>query len=264
MYPNTLNDFHIWQTLLQTAVVGSGKASLPPPLLDYLRGKGLDTQAPEEEILLEAAVLTSLRIKAGRAFPTCEGPFPEPLPARTEVINAIAARSLTLILNGPFGPALPEWLELFAKEDMALPPESLPGLLDRCVEDNIARSWIEPHLGERARWLIAQNPAWASLSAIQALDREPKPVPGWTENQARAWIAELQFLLASTSNEAWNWWDYRDKFREAAFLVPPLPDAPWLGGWEYVSPRNQFFWKNDIDYFLEAVHFRIEMHQAFF
>lgn len=259
-----MNDFYIWETLLQAAIVGTGKGVLPPPLLDHFMQKGLSAHSTPEETLLEASALTRLRIRAGRNFPHWEGSLPEGLPPEEEDIHVRAGRFLSAILSGRFAPALEEWLRLFAASGSALPPEGLPGLLDRCAGDEGVRNLVMPHLGERARWLIAQNPAWAPL-AVQGPKKKHrlKETPLWTEKHARDWVAELQLLLISAGDNAWHLWDYRDKLREAAYLVPPIPDAPWLGGWEHIPNRTAFLWKNDIDSFLHTVQFRIEMYEAF-
>lgn len=502
-----MDDFTIWKTLVQAAVVGTDRSGLPPPLLEQLAGKGLDVYGAPEEALLSAAALTRLRIKAGMVFPEWNRPLPEPAPIQTGVIHSQASRFLSMLLGGRYAPAFGEWLQLFTKRNLSLPPESLPGLLNRCVEDESVREALEPYLGERAQWLIAQNPAWAILTQevdaevwhtgsrpqrlaffrrfrkkepaaarslleetwesesvedkvafldilhsglsvpdelllvrgqsdrrqevrhtagrllaqlpgsalnvellrladrmvqfdgkqVQLLppaewpgwvqdnglvkkDKDPDPeerlqaflewIPpaywsekwglsgemileyvlrrsdllpvkkaliqaairyrdaGWAEaileyqamgledqeiripqyeqltgllsieafqnliaraweeaaedlsefgpaedllrysthpweaSFARDWLGQFQALLI-TSGDSWHLWDYRELLRHAAFRVPPLPDAPWLGGWDQVPARTFFLWKEDIDYFLRVVRFRIDMQEAF-
>ncbi|MDV7393219.1 hypothetical protein RZS08_17735, partial [Arthrospira platensis SPKY1] len=53
----------------------------------------------------------------------------------------------------------------------------------------------------------------------------------WDEEFAREWLAELQRALIG-SPDSWDLWDHRAVLRHAAFRLPLLPDAPWLGGWE--------------------------------
>ena len=117
-----MNDFYLWQTLSQTAVVGTGKAALPPPLLGFFAAKGMDVHTSPEETLLAAAALVQLRIRAGRQFPRWEGPVPEAVSMGPGAINDRAGRSLAAILSGRFAPALGEWLELFAASGLSLPP----------------------------------------------------------------------------------------------------------------------------------------------
>ena len=502
-----MDDFTIWTTLVHAAVVGTDRSALPPPLLEQLAGKGLDVYGSAEEALLSAAALTRLRIKAGRVFPEWKTALPEPAFFQAGVIHSQASRFLSILLSGRYVPAFGEWLQLFTQRKLSLPPESLPGLLNRCVEDESVREALEPWLGELAQWLISQNPAWAILglredpeiwhsgsrtermaylsqlrkkdpaaartlleetwetestedkvafqeilglglsisdepllrrgqsdrrqevrhtagkllaqipgSAINGqllalADRivqfdgkrvrlapppewpdwlhenglvkkgkDPDPeerlqavlewIPpahwsktwdlagemiveyllswpdllplkkalilatiryrdaGWAEaileyqtmgledqeikvpqyeqmtgllsaetfqnliaraweeaaedlsefgpaenllrysthpweaSFAREWLGQFQALLI-TSGESWDLWSYHEFLRHAAYRVPPLPEAPWLGGWDQLSPRTGFLWKEDIDYFLRVVRFRIDMQEAF-
>lgn len=442
-----MDDYNIWQTLVQTAVVGAGRASLPPPLLEELSARGIDIYAPEEEVLLAAAALVRQRIRAGQALPQRSEPLAQPVSFALGVVNPSASRFLSVMLNGKFAAALPEWLELFSRSGQSLPPESLPGLLSRCVAEPSLREMLAPHLGDRARWLISQNPAWAALKEplpgerqrrlslfvkkekldakkiaglpqgellekLRAFADQCAPQNGtrarldipvefpewayqsglikkrkdqdytetfatllswlpprhweerwesnaefiyeyimedaaagpwrkslvnaaslymapewaeiildshatgrqvleftapeieqlsgllgretfqdlirrafeengprlddldnaaelllhsrhpWDEAVSREWLAEFQKLLI-LSGDSWDLLDYREMLRQAAYKVPPLEDAPWMGGWEHIPPKGYYFWKDEIDYFLRVLKFRIDMHKAF-
>lgn len=160
-----MDDYTIWKTLVQTAVVGAGRTSLPPPLLEELAARGIDIYAPEEEVLLAAAALIRQRIRAGQVLPQRLNITVQAVSLENVVVNPSASRFLTAMLGGKYAAALPEWLELFSRSGLSLPPESLPGLLNRCVADPSLREMLEPHLGARAQWLIGQNPAWATLES---------------------------------------------------------------------------------------------------
>lgn len=444
-----MDDFSIWQTLLQTAVVGADRAGLPPPMLEELARRGIDIHASPEEVLLAAAALVRHRIRAGQVFPKLRDELPEPAPLSHGIINRQASRLLGVMLSGRFAPALPEWLELFSRSGLTLPPESLPALLNRCVNDPETRRLLEPHWDARARWLIRQNPAWAVLnepapgaeqkrldrfikqekldakkisglpegelleeirqladSCIVLMEKGknvvkiPDPLPDWAFQHGlvrrrkgqdpaglfitllswlppRYWaercqagpadtylryfgfmqadqlagsvvnatllygdpewaevllnthasqagyrelspmeIAGLAFLMptekfqqliwkAYESNnglylsnlatleqvmlnsehpwpkelsgwwlkdvqdmvisygQSWSMYDHRQKLRHAAFKVPPDPDASWMRGWEQIPQHTLYIWKDDIDYFLRVLRFRIDMHEAF-
>ncbi|MBK7408567.1 MAG: hypothetical protein IPJ40_11215 [Saprospirales bacterium] len=85
----------------------------------------------------------------------------------------------------------------------------------------------------------------------------------WEATFSREWLGTLQALLITSGGDSWNLWDYREFLRQAAYRVPALPDAPWLEGWGEISPRTRYLWKDDVDYFLRVVRFRIDMHKAF-
>lgn len=442
-----MDDYSIWQTLVQTAVVGAGRASLPPPLLEELSDRGIDIYAPEEEVLLAAAALIRQRIRAGQVLPQRTESLAPPVSFAQGVVNPSASRFLAVMLGGKYAAALPEWLELFSRSGQSLPPESLPGLLSRCVADPSLREMLAPHLGDRARWLIGQNPAWAALESplpteqqrrldlfIKQEKLDAKKITGqpqgelleklrafadqcvtqsgtracldipyefpdwayqsglikkrkdqdyteifvtllswlpprhweerwesnaefiyeyimeergadswrkslvnaanlymapewaeiildshamrhhpleftapqieqlsslldrdvfqglirrafdegglylndldnaaelmrhsrhpWNQEISREWLAEFQKVLI-LSGDAWDLLDYREMLRQAAFKAPPLEDAPWMGGWEHIPQKGYYFWKDEIDYFLRVLKFRIDMHKAF-
>lgn len=443
-----MDDHSIWQTLLQTALVGAERTSLPPPLLEELSARGIDIYAPEEEVLLAAAALFRQRIRAGQVLPQNYAPLAQPVSFAQGVVNPSASRFLSVVLSGKYAAALPEWLELFSRSGLTLPPESLPGLLSRCVADPSLREMLAPHLGDRAHWLIGQNPSWAALqeplpgeqqrrldlfikqekldakkitglpggellenlrsfadqcvpqSGTRARLETPYEFPEWAyqsglikkrkdqdytetfatllswlpprhweerwesnaefiyeyimedaaagpwrkslvnaanlymasgwaeiildshatgrqvleftasqieqlsgllsrevfqdiirrafeeigprlddldnaaelllhsrhpwdERVSREWLAEFQKLLI-LSGDAWDLLDYREMLRQAAYKVPPLEDAPWMGGWEHIPPKGLYLWKDEIDYFLRVLKFRIDMHKAFY
>lgn len=273
-----MDDFTIWQTLVQTAVVGAGRASLPPPLLEELSARGIDIYAPAEEVLLSAAALIRQRLRAGQVLPQRAEPLAQPVSFVQGVVNPSASRFLSVMLSGKYAEALPEWLELFSRSSLSLPPESLPGLLSRCVADPDLRVMLEPYLDDRARWLIAQNPAWADMekplpgeqkllekqenpdATIELAFNSPHP---WSETLSREWVKELQKKLSGAGGAGWDLFPYRDFLRKLAFKAPPIEEAPWMGGWEYISPEYLHYWKDDIDYFLRVLKFRIDMHKAF-
>ena len=440
-----MTDLEIWQTLVQTAVVGAERAALPPPLLDELERRGIDPFAAPEEVLLSAAALVRQRIRAGQLLPRLTDIPEPPMPEENAVINPQASRFLSIILSGRFAPALREWVGHFSRSGQSLPPESLPGLLKHCAGDPAIRELLEPHLGPRARWLIRQNPDWAALEhplpdasqqrlnqfvklekldtakvrglpeadtldALKAfadtclsaegmqvqlrlpdgfpdwlfregwarkrkaadatlqtalawippghwtekLDSAPDFIceyrlqtpdlalfrrslahaavlygdaewaaallnihaiyPGflevdpsclaqlialvpagvfqdliaqvwadagddldefkpaeelllrslhpWDEEFAGEWLAELQRVLIG-SPDSWDLWDHRAVLRHAAYRLPVLPDAPWLGGWTQMPQRTYYLWKDDIEYFLRVLQFRTEMQEAF-
>jgi hypothetical protein len=443
-----MDDHAIWQTLVQTAVVGAGRTSLPPPLLEELSARGIDIYASEEEVLLAAAALIRQRIRAGQVLPQRLEAAAQTVFFENVVVNPSASRFLSAMLGGKYAAALPEWLELFSRSGLSLPPESLPGLLSRCVADPSLREMLAPHLGSRARWLIGQNPTWADLESplpaeqqrrldlfVKQEKLDAKKIAGlpqgelleklrafadecvpqrksragldipvefpdwayqgglikkrkdqdftetfatllswlpprhweerwesnpefiynyvmdeaigdawrkslvnaailymepewaavildshatrhhaleftaqeiaqlssllgrevfqglirrafeeggphlhdldnaaelmlhsrhpWDERVSREWLAEFQKLLI-LSGDSWDLLDYREMLRQAAYKVPPLEDAPWMGGWEHIPQKGYYFWKDEIDYFLRVLKFRIDMHKAFY
>jgi hypothetical protein len=416
-------------------------------LLEELSARGIDIYAPEEEVLLAAAALIRQRIRAGQALPQRLDTAAQAVSFENVVVNPSASRFLSVMLSGKYAAALPEWLELFSRSGQSLPPESLPGLLSRCAADPSLREMLAPHLGDRARWLIAQNPDWTALESplpseqqrrldlfIKQEKLDPKKITGlpqdellenlrafagqcvpqsgtrarldipdelpewacqsglikkrkdqdftetfttllswlpprhweerwasnaefiynhvmaevtgdalrkslvnaanlymapdwaevildghamrhhaleftapqleqlssllsrevfqglirrafeesgprlddldnaaelllhsrhpWDERVSREWLAEFQQLLI-LSGDSWDLLDYREMLRQAAYKVPPLEDAPWMGGWEHIPPKGLYLWKDEIDYFLRVLKFRIDMHKAF-
>lgn len=155
----------LWEKILQLALLGSERSHLDPVVVESLRQYRVDPEDPLPQVILSgAATLHQIRRLNIQTQPY-QHVLPEP--AREEEIYhdlpPISLQHLNQILNGKFRPALSEFVQLLVKRRFLLPPESLPGLLDDCLQDPELWQDIQPLLGQRADWLIVQHPQWRAL-----------------------------------------------------------------------------------------------------
>jgi hypothetical protein len=232
----------VWQTLVTTATLGTDRQPLSLPKskddraatpieyrLDRLLAQ-IDTTDPAKALLSAAAVL-SLVQKAGRVpvIPDFDPISPCP-PEDLPVCREGAAHSLQRMLAGEFPEVLPEWLAAVAAARVRVPPECLPDLLNW---GNRHPQWKLPILtvvGDRGRWLAAQNPDWQY--AEELIDRSI-----WETGTSamRLWV--LQLLRDRDPAQARDWvsstWKQDKAPDRAAFLATfkmglSLADEPLL------------------------------------
>lgn len=158
-----------WQALLGAAILGADRGTY---LLDGAGGGAATLlaqtagQDPAEAMLTQAAILSTYG-RAGRRIAGESPPQLELAPAdERPTCSARAGRQLEDILFGEFQDFLPEWCGLADAAGVRAPDELLPTLLRRAVSARSAETAaISPILGERGRWLAAQEPRWSAAFA---------------------------------------------------------------------------------------------------
>lgn len=161
--------------LTQAALLGTERqplASLPAAgALGRLAGQ-LDIQRREQSLLALAALL-GLYERAGRLAGRDSGPLPAACAAESlPRANDRAGSLLLRLLAGEWDELLPEWLALGSRAGQLAPPETLPPLLARGAAKAGLRQAMLPVLGERGRWLAAQNPEWAWVNGAATEDEK--------------------------------------------------------------------------------------------
>jgi Family of unknown function (DUF5691) len=218
----------VWQTLVTAATIGTDRQPFALPKatdnrvatpkeyrLDRLLAK-IDTTDPAKA-LLSAAAAVRLAQKAGRVpvVPDFEAVSPFP-PKDLPVCGEDAAHSLQRMLAGEFLEVMPEWLAAVTAARLRVPPEYLPDLLNW---GNRHPQWKLPILevlGDRGRWLAAQNPDWQYAEA--SIDRSI-----WETGTSamRLWV--LQLLRNRDPDRAREWvsstWKQDKAPDRAAFLA---------------------------------------------
>lgn len=154
-----------WHTVLKTLIVGTERSPLPSPELTRL---GLAPAADPAQTALEALAAANLLRKAGlRLLAGRGGEKVAALDARPLCPDA-AAQDLEKILSGAYADALPEFLDLLAQNNLRLPPEYLPLVLQKAERNAVLAEKIRSALGPRGEWLARQNPRWSPLLAKES------------------------------------------------------------------------------------------------
>lgn len=148
-------------TLPQLLLLGTDRATtIPPPPHSSLESVWtvLDWKGAREIAVMEAAAIAGLAQLAG-AQPTTRASSVGPAPRDTaQETSAVATQLLEPLLEPELRPLLKEWLELCAQSSQRIPAFFLPRLLNRASFEE--RTALAQVVGERGRWLAAQNPAW--------------------------------------------------------------------------------------------------------
>lgn len=175
---------NLWAALQQSALVGAERLALPA-----IFTQGIDRTAPASQQALQAALLQPadskaqqlLRATAVAAVLERAGWRPAQ-PAATVATAALpppAAESRPAPQGEPLLRLLGEVLQGNAPELLALALASLDEagqrlpyalLVDALHQGRQSvelRQWLTPVLGERGRWLAAQNPQWAYAHGVQ-------------------------------------------------------------------------------------------------
>lgn len=160
-----------WNQLIQIALLGAERAQPSPELSKALAARGIDLSAPLARVILEGAVVWRQISRVGYQPPQNVYVLPEPFDATAErPCPPQAARTLGRILEGSYAPALEEWLLLLGRANYHIPPECLPPLFDRCLQQPALWPQVSDLMGPRGRWLAPQNTAWQPFFGIPDID----------------------------------------------------------------------------------------------
>ncbi len=202
----------VWRELINTALLGTERRQLTPELRQALARQGLDAELPAAQLLLEgAAVFHQLKRGAG-SLEVFQGNLPEPPAIQgTRPVDPRSAYHLQLILSGRYLPALEEYVAGISGQEKVLPPESLPALLDRCLDDDGLWQALRPIVGETGRWLVSLNTRWRSLFA----DPDPGRWAGGSREERQAQLLVLRRLQPAEGRkllrDSWPALPFRDR-----------------------------------------------------
>ncbi|MBE9101787.1 DUF5691 domain-containing protein [Vacuolonema iberomarrocanum] len=159
-----------WQTLVATALVGTGRQTPTAPegegnlkhLLDQL-----DWSQPEQS-LLGAAGAIALHQQIGQQPAKKDWPTVEPCSLEDRrCIQMATARHLDTALS-TYPEVLPELLSLIIEAGQRVPEWQLPRLLQMGYQTSELRPYIAAAVGKRGQWLAAQQPNWGYAQAGDA------------------------------------------------------------------------------------------------
>ncbi len=173
----------LWHELTRLALLGAARNPLPAAVREALAQLDIDLDAPDTELVLEglARVRVLLRAKMplshDRDWPLDAAPI-----ETATVCSRKSIYHLGLILEGEFAEAMPEFAALLHTHRQLLPPEQLHILLERSRETPSLFPLLTPLLGERGRWLLTQNSAWAALAPTLP-DHHNWPILSTTQKQ---------------------------------------------------------------------------------
>jgi hypothetical protein len=166
-----------WQTLASAALLGTERQPFQLPNTSGNLGNCLSqlgdpvgtrsAARSNESVLLSAVGIVTLHQRVGwlpeaRSMAEVEPCSSEDLPR----CSPRATRCLQQMLEGQFPHLLSEWLESAAIAEQRVPEMLLPSLLDKGRQQRELRPSVLPVLGQRGRWLAAQNSDWNYAAAL--------------------------------------------------------------------------------------------------
>lgn len=229
-----------WDYLVKIALLGTEQQK--PTLPEAVEGfdtllQQLDT-ADAEKTLLSSAGTFALARRAGYAPPKISTlPTPDSAEQSLPRCPDLVGADLLYMLSGKHQDCLEVWFKGVAIRKWRVPEEALPLLLGLGNKNKNLRAGILPVLGERGRWLAAQNPEWAWVFSTVASEDEPLPLSLWETGNRAERTAFLQTLRRSNPNEArtlleesWSTEPYEERsaFLETFHINLSMLDEPFL------------------------------------
>ena len=225
----------VWKGLVAAALVGTERQAGPLAAggdggaLNALLGQ-LNAAPPEQRVLDAAAALWLYRQAGQQAVHDPAPPADPCAPESRPVCGAAATRRLARLLGGEQTELLAEWVAALARTGQVVPPELAPGLLAWSRNWPDGQAGVTAVVGERGRWLAAQNPAWDYV--LGATDS-----PAWETGSRSARLAHLRRLREADPDAARGvlnqTWPDENSDDRAAFLAVlesglSMADEPFL------------------------------------
>ncbi|MEM9928700.1 MAG: DUF5691 domain-containing protein [Bacteroidota bacterium] len=169
-----------WPALLRQLLLGTDQQPTPPE-------ESLAGEEDAVEGLLTAVASAHLLRKGARPLEQWQGDLAK-LPEVEEGASCSwrSVQHLKTILSGDRLQALPEFARLLERYEKRLPPESLPELLDQCLEEPALWPLVRPILGARGRWLLEQSQHWSRLEISLAAAQQ------WPDAKGKEQLELLQ------------------------------------------------------------------------
>jgi len=219
-----------WEELSKIALLGTERAAPSPYLADQLHALGLDMDQDLSKIILEAATISHQMNKAGFPLLPYEASNEVPtLSTDIEVCSTQSAHHLQSILQKKQVGLLGEFVFYMKKAKKQIPPESLPDMLDRAVNDQAFWSQIQSIIGERGRWLISLNPVWQPLLEevkITTIKKQSPTNTDWEVDLQKAFDKGIKSEVAQLATQLTN-----DQLNTAMAKGLTFLTARTLTGW---------------------------------
>ena len=199
-----------WPTVLRVALLGTRQCADALPTLDL--GDLPPAENREQQLLLMAGALALVR-KAG--FVPLASPAPTPAPSETgQLLGSQGRALLKQVLASPHLRTylLRDYLRQLAEHARLVPPALLPDVLGWLEDNKPAAPLAARALGERGRWLAAQNPDWQFI--LTAASEAGPSDADWKTGTLPQRRLFLESLLRT------------DPARAAQLLAETLPQEP--------------------------------------
>jgi hypothetical protein len=119
-------------------------------------------QASDARTALNALAQEYLKKKAGLVLQEAQ-PNPPQEPDTADFPKAYGIKDLHSILSGLYPGALQEYMDILATQNLSWPPQLLPDLFNRCLQEPELWFQARPLVSSTGFWLLGLNPDWHQL-----------------------------------------------------------------------------------------------------
>ena len=201
-----MSQANLWTALQQSALVGADRLAVPSILTKADASTPASVQAVQmalqqpaassaAQVLRASAVAavlertgwvpgSQIQLKAPLTAPAMPAPESRRAPDDAKLESLIEA----IITEGPQDMLAPS-LAFLDQAGQRLPHGLLVSALNQGRQSTELREWLLPVLGERGRWLAAQNPQWAYAAGVQ---ETANPEQIWQEGSVAQRVSLLE------------------------------------------------------------------------
>jgi hypothetical protein len=161
-----------WEHIIHAAMLGTdkpmpGSSDWPEDLTAIAEIiDGANNADKESRFLKKAAVIYNYRQCGFAPAQKTELTFTPAAPETYPYCSDIAAQLLNAILNEDNIPLLELWLTLCSQNQLLLPPDLLPAVLDKAIKAEKLQPLIIACSGNRGEWLSKLNPEWNYFASL--------------------------------------------------------------------------------------------------
>ena len=211
-----MSQANLWTALQQSALVGADRLAVPAVLTTpdvstpaTVQAVQLALQQPTSstaaQVLRASAVAavmeragwvpgSQIALKTALTAPAIPAPESRLAPDDAQLESLIEA----IVTEGPQDQLAPTF-EVLDSAGLRLPHGLLASALNQGRQSTELREWLLPVLGERGRWLAAQNPQWAYAAGVQ---ETANPEQIWQEGSVAQRVSLLESERGSDSAKA--------------------------------------------------------------
>ncbi|MCS4253705.1 hypothetical protein M2405_001983 [Rhodococcus erythropolis] len=176
-------------TLISVALLGTARTSTTfEELPAEVRGHARELDGDPAEMLLAAAALERAYRRGGAGSTTAAVPTPAPDDVRFTLPESSSAHLLSMLAAK--ATLLDEWFAVALERNYRAPDHLVAELLSFARASEAHRESILQIVGERGRWLAAQNPEWSKL--VRTRDANPDVWRHGSSSQRTQWLIDTR------------------------------------------------------------------------
>jgi hypothetical protein len=243
-----------WEDIVKIGFMGTDRMTPSVETLDALHAIGIKTDEISEAIIEGAGVISLLK-KGGYPLKKHSGKIPSKC-AEEEKKNCstTSIKHLKEILKGRYEGVFEEFLYYLDMQGKVLPPDTLPRILHFCRGNMKLWAIVGNVIGERGKWLLAQNADWGHLAQVNDFE---KPTPPQYKKEET--LVKAKEIVDFLQTNRLVWFDDRKVQTELKDLAYKADLDLYDSLQNIFSNEMNFQWENKINDFFDILRFRKNM-----